>query len=83
MLRTGLTSDRSKDYGFTTEGGRDVVLNVCRGVAQEVWNIDDADTVGAFIRQDHGDFSLGCVDCSSTLSSTHKARSKTANRTRP
>ncbi|KZP24108.1 mannose 6-phosphate receptor domain-containing protein [Athelia psychrophila] len=61
----------SKDYGFTTEGGRDVVLNVCRGVAQEVWNIDDADTVGAFIRQDHGDFSLGQPNTTLSIKGGH------------
>lgn len=56
----------SKDYEFTTSGGHNFVLNVCKGVNQEVWNIENPDTVGAFVRRDHGDFSIGCVSLNAT-----------------
>ncbi|KAJ8507698.1 hypothetical protein ONZ45_g9948 [Pleurotus djamor] len=54
----------SKDYEFKTQGGHQVVLNVCRSVRHETWGLDveDPGEVGAFIRKDHGDFSMGKVN---------------------
>jgi cation-dependent mannose-6-phosphate receptor len=51
----------SKDYEFTSPGGHNVVLNVCKSVSHELWNLEvpNPENVGAFIRRDHGDFSIG------------------------
>jgi cation-dependent mannose-6-phosphate receptor len=44
-------------------GGHRFILNVCQSVSRRLWNIDfpDPDNVGGFMRQDHGDFSVGWV----------------------
>ncbi|KAF5343993.1 hypothetical protein D9758_012925 [Tetrapyrgos nigripes] len=51
----------SKDYDITTPGGHRIILNVCRSVQEETWNlkVDDPKDVAGFIRRDHGDFSIG------------------------
>ncbi|KAH7338593.1 hypothetical protein B0J17DRAFT_384772 [Rhizoctonia solani] len=52
----------SKDYTFTSESGRKFSLNVCQGVKSELWNpqhVDKKETIGGFVRGDHGDFSIG------------------------
>ncbi|KAH7923801.1 mannose 6-phosphate receptor domain-containing protein [Leucogyrophana mollusca] len=64
---TFTTSIRSKrDYQFTTDSGRTFTLNVCRGVASETWNLDESDVAG-FVRRDHGDFSIGQVNTTLTM----------------
>lgn len=55
-----LTMHCSKDYTFSSPGGKEFRINVCRSVASETWGLDDTD-VGGIVRRDHGDFSLGCV----------------------
>ncbi|THU96288.1 mannose 6-phosphate receptor domain-containing protein [Dendrothele bispora CBS 962.96] len=49
------------DYEFTSPGGHRFVLNVCRPIHGETWNlrVDDPADVAGFIRRDHGDFSIG------------------------
>ncbi|KIY46838.1 hypothetical protein FISHEDRAFT_23389, partial [Fistulina hepatica ATCC 64428] len=50
-----------KDYIIKSPGGRDIVLNVCRSLSTEMWGlkVDREDQVGAMVRRDHGDFSIG------------------------
>ncbi|KAF9265270.1 mannose 6-phosphate receptor domain-containing protein [Marasmius fiardii PR-910] len=55
------------DYKFTTPGGHDFYINVCRGVATDLWGLDDPE-IGAFIRRDHGDFSVGLSNTSLLIS---------------
>lgn len=51
------------DYQMTTQKGRKLFLNVCQPVKTETFGLkDDAvapSEIGAFIRRDHGDFSIG------------------------
>ncbi|THU87683.1 hypothetical protein K435DRAFT_588600, partial [Dendrothele bispora CBS 962.96] len=51
----------NSDYEFTSPGGHRFVLNVCRPIHGETWNlqVDDPADVAGFIRRDHGDFSIG------------------------
>ncbi|THU88501.1 hypothetical protein K435DRAFT_782031, partial [Dendrothele bispora CBS 962.96] len=53
-------SYRPPDYEFTSRGHR-FVLNVCRPVHGEIWNlqVDDPADVAGFICRDHGDLSIG------------------------
>ncbi|KAJ7142355.1 hypothetical protein C8R44DRAFT_974140 [Mycena epipterygia] len=50
-----------KDYTLTTPGGHDMVLSACKSVSHETWGLkmQDPGLVGGFVRQDHGDFSMG------------------------
>ena len=52
---------RSKDYEFKSFSGRDYVVNVCKAIAHETWNIkvDKPEDVAGFTRRGHGDFSMG------------------------
>ncbi|EGO05419.1 hypothetical protein SERLA73DRAFT_174558 [Serpula lacrymans var. lacrymans S7.3] len=54
----------SKDYEFTTEGGHQFYMNVCKSVTTDTWNIDvpNPGDVAGFIRRDHGDLSVGVVN---------------------
>ncbi|KAI0639853.1 hypothetical protein C8Q77DRAFT_1152794 [Trametes polyzona] len=54
----------SKDYEFTSPGGKEYVLNVCQPVAQEAWapKVDKPEDVAGFTHRAHGDFSLGDVN---------------------
>lgn len=59
-----LLSSGKEDYDVdigNTEQGASYKLNVCRGVVSELWNIDDPDKVGGYIKREsgRGDFSLG------------------------
>jgi cation-dependent mannose-6-phosphate receptor len=56
-----LTRMRRKDYQIKTANGYDLILNVCKSVAHETWNIDipDPGDVAGFIRRPRGDFSIG------------------------
>lgn len=59
----------SKDYQFKTSNGYDFILNVCKSVAHESWNLDvpnPADVAG-FIRRPRGDFSIGTANSTLTL----------------
>ncbi|KAI0081116.1 hypothetical protein K474DRAFT_1588342 [Panus rudis PR-1116 ss-1] len=51
----------SKDYEFSSPGGQKYKLNVCRPVAQEIWNpkVDKPEDIGGVTRRAHGDFSIG------------------------
>ncbi|KAG7447562.1 mannose 6-phosphate receptor domain-containing protein [Guyanagaster necrorhizus] len=57
----------SKDYTFSSPGGKEFRINVCRSVASETWGLDDPD-VGGVVRRDHGDFSLGKTNTTLDLS---------------
>lgn len=50
-----------KDYTLTTPGGHEMVLSACKSVSHETWRLEiqDPALVGGFVRQDHGDFSMG------------------------
>ncbi|KAJ7581271.1 mannose-6-phosphate receptor binding domain-containing protein [Mycena floridula] len=72
-------SSASKDYGLRTSGDRILGLNVCKSVnwkvdvVQEPWALKDVDQskVGAFIRREHGDFSIGETNTNLTLKDGH------------
>jgi cation-dependent mannose-6-phosphate receptor len=54
----------AKDYQFETSNGYNFILNVCKSVAHESWNLkvpNPADVAG-FIRRPHGDFSIGTAN---------------------
>lgn len=63
----------SKDYTFSSPGGKEFRINVCRSVASETWNLDDPD-VGGVVRRDHGDFSLGKTNTTLDLSPDNTVR---------
>jgi len=74
-----------KDYEVVTQKGRKLFLNVCQSVKTETFGLKD-DTIapseiGAFIRRDHGDFSIGWVNVSFHLISFPTTLS--GNSTRP
>lgn len=49
------------DYTFTMPQGHEFILNVCKTVSHETWNlkVEDPENVAGFIRKAHGDFSVG------------------------
>ncbi|KAL1741173.1 mannose-6-phosphate receptor binding domain-containing protein [Schizophyllum fasciatum] len=57
----------ARDYAFRDEAsdsGTEYLINICRPVDTETWHVDGADAidigdVGAFVRRDRGDFSMG------------------------
>ncbi|CAE6442161.1 unnamed protein product [Rhizoctonia solani] len=64
----------SKDYTFTSESGRKFSLNVCQGVKSELWNpqhVDKQETIGGFVRGDHGDFSIGSFNTTVKVTNKH------------
>jgi cation-dependent mannose-6-phosphate receptor len=63
----------SKDYEFTSPGGHNFVLNVCRSVSHELWNlkVTNPERVGGFIRRDHGDFSIGETNTTLAMKEGH------------
>ncbi|KAK0461741.1 mannose-6-phosphate receptor binding domain-containing protein [Desarmillaria tabescens] len=63
----------SKDYTFSSPGGKEFRINVCRSVASEIWGLDDPD-VGGVVRRDHGDFSLGKTNTTLDLSPDNTVR---------
>ena len=51
---------------LTRATGTEYLINICRPVETETWHVAGADVidigdVGAFVRRDRGDFSMGCV----------------------
>ncbi|CEL63645.1 Putative mannose 6-phosphate receptor-like protein C530,09c OS=Schizosaccharomyces pombe (strain 972 / ATCC 24843) GN=SPBC530.09c PE=3 SV=1 [Rhizoctonia solani AG-1 IB] len=64
----------NKDYKFTSETGRNFSINVCQGVKSELWNpqhVDKKDTIGGFVRADHGDFSIGTYNTTLKVKNKH------------
>lgn len=53
----------STDYEFQTTGGHVFTINACRNPVRESHGLKDVNEkdIGGFIRQDHRDFSIGCV----------------------
>ncbi|CAE7112007.1 unnamed protein product [Rhizoctonia solani] len=64
----------NKDYTFTSESGRKFSLNVCQGVKSELWNpqhVDKTETIGGYVRADHGDFSIGTYNTTVKVMNKH------------
>lgn len=64
----------NKDYTFTSNSGRNFSINVCQGVKTELWNpqhVDKPETIGGFVRGDHGDFSIGTFNTTVRVSQKH------------
>ncbi|KAI0673582.1 hypothetical protein C8Q78DRAFT_1067877 [Trametes maxima] len=53
-----------KDYEFTSPGGKNYILNVCKPVSAETWapKVDKPEDIAGFTRRGHGDCSLGDVN---------------------
>ncbi|CAE6451808.1 unnamed protein product [Rhizoctonia solani] len=63
-----------KDYTFTSESGRNFSLNVCQGVQSELWHpqhVDKTETIGGYVRMDHGDFSIGTYNTTIKVKNKH------------
>lgn len=62
-LRGDTEGTHRSDYEFISPGGHQFILNVCKSVSHDTWNIKvpNPENVGGFIRRDRGDFSIGCV----------------------
>ncbi|KAJ7178286.1 hypothetical protein C8R46DRAFT_1076256 [Mycena filopes] len=62
-----------KDFTVTTGGGHEIILSACKSVSHETWGlkVQDPGLVGAFMRRDHGDFSMGQTN--TTLSFSGRA----------
>ncbi|KAK2462896.1 hypothetical protein APHAL10511_005094 [Amanita phalloides] len=58
----------SRDYELRTSGGQLLVLNVCNGVHRDLIGFKEGEDPAGFIRRGHGDFSIGKVN--QTLSLT-------------
>ncbi|KAF9447842.1 mannose 6-phosphate receptor domain-containing protein [Macrolepiota fuliginosa MF-IS2] len=54
-----------QDFELQTPGGHKLAINVCQSVTTELYGLKDdtpPDEVAAFVRKDHGDFSIGKVN---------------------
>lgn len=66
-------SSAKSDY-VAKVGSLEYKLNVCRSVVSELWHVDDADKVGAYVSREGGDFSMGSVRSLQDGSFTHGRR---------
>ncbi|KAL1722672.1 mannose-6-phosphate receptor binding domain-containing protein [Schizophyllum commune] len=68
----------ARDYTFRDEAsdsGTEYLINICRPVETETWHVAGADVidigdVGAFVRRDRGDFSMGQANSTLDISPT-------------
>ncbi|KAI4522054.1 mannose 6-phosphate receptor domain-containing protein [Schizophyllum commune Loenen D] len=68
----------ARDYTFgdeASDSGTEYLINICRPVETETWHVAGADVidigdVGAFVRRDRGDFSMGQANSTLDISPT-------------
>lgn len=64
----------ARDYTFR-DSDTEYVVNICRSVASETWHVEGGDAVdigdvGAFVRRDRGDYSMGQANSTLDISPT-------------